>query len=442
MLMFIKRLWHDAVQGGIKDNASGPQRELVYFINVYSWLAFLSLSGFGVLHIISEGNPQLGNLELLCAAVIVLNMLALRATYNIAIARFGLLATVLTALIIMLMTGGMQNTGIFWLYVFPVLAFFLAGRQGGIAWMAVLYAAIFLLFALERYEWVDIPYAPIVLRQALISLFVVTIGVAVYQRSRDKYQKEEQEIDQAKSQFVTLASHQLRTPIAAVNWFAEMLLNGDAGKLNKEQHDYTRQLYASNRRLSGMVDVMLLVSSLELNELRIRLEPTDMAALSHRSLEAQIQKEGKHDLHIEERYEDGLPRIRVDAHVMGIIMQNLFSNALKYTPKGGAVTVTIKRSPEKLTIGSKGSIEIAITDTGYGIPTSQRDKVFGKLFRADNIKIKDTDGTGLGLYSVRALLSQVGGRIWFESQEDKGTTFFVLLPIEGMKKQHDSEGKR
>jgi signal transduction histidine kinase len=434
MLMPIKRLWHDVTHGGAKiDSSNFSRRELAYFINVYSVLAFLSLGVFGALHITVEQNLHLGSLELVCASVIALNMLAFRVLKNVGIVRFGLLATILTALLILLVTGGTQGTGIFWFFVFPVAAFFLAGRRGGMVWMGALYASVTLLLILEQLRWIEIPYSLVVVRQLFVSLLVVTVGVAVYQRSRDKYEAEEQVVDRAKSQFVTLASHQLRTPIAAVSWFSEMLLNDDAGKLNAEQRDYVQQLYASNRRLAGMVDVMLLVSSLELSELSVRPEQVKLADLSRKALRDQLQKHPGKKLTITEEYE-ALPKMPLDTHITGVILQNIFSNAVKYTPEGGTITVRIARSDEKLSAGSKGSVGISIQDTGYGIPASQHAKVFDKLFRADNIRVKDTDGTGLGLYSVRALLEQVGGRIWFESEEDQGSTFFVLLPIEGMKK--------
>jgi two-component system sensor histidine kinase VicK len=116
-------------------------------------------------------------------------------------------------------------------------------------------------------------------------------------------------------------------------------------------------------------------------------------------------------------------------------VQRLISNAIKYTPDNGKLSISVRHSHEKLTTDSKGSVLIEVMDTGYGIPKHQQAKVFTKLFRADNIKRKDTDGTGLGLYITKALVEHMGGKIWFTSEQNKGSQFSVLLPIEGIKKR-------
>jgi signal transduction histidine kinase len=105
-------------------------------------------------------------------------------------------------------------------------------------------------------------------------------------------------------------------------------------------------------------------------------------------------------------------------------MRNLISNAIKYTPNGGKIEIAASHD-EKF-------VRIAVSDNGYGIPKNEQNKIFAKLFRASNIKIKDTDGTGLGLFIVKAILEQVGGQITFESEENEGSTFTVLLPAAGM----------
>lgn len=117
---------------------------------------------------------------------------------------------------------------------------------------------------------------------------------------------------------------------------------------------------------------------------------------------------------------------------MGIIFQNLISNAVKYTPEGGSVTCSL--------VSKDHNILISVADTGFGIPVDQQDKIFTKLFRADNVRQKETEGTGLGLYIVKAIVDQSEGKIWFESQENKGTTFTISLPLAGMKpKQGNKE---
>ena len=115
-----------------------------------------------------------------------------------------------------------------------------------------------------------------------------------------------------------------------------------------------------------------------------------------------------------------------------MILQNLLSNAIKYTPEKGKVNLEIGLE--------KGCLQIKISDSGLGIPASQQNKIFSKLFRADNVRATDTEGTGLGLYIIKSILDNVNGKIWFESIENKGTTFFVCLPPTGMIKKEGTKG--
>ena len=276
-------------------------------------------------------------------------------------------------------------------------------------------------------------YDDIAIRQLLVSMIVVTVGVYVYERAREQSEARTRQADTAKSEFATLASQQLRTPISAINWFAEMLLSGDAGKLSKEQAEHIQQIYDSNQRMAVLVDAMLMVSSLELGNLPLRPEPTDMAATASKIVKDQIATAPERGIRLKEQYDTTLPKISFDPHILKIILQNVTSNAIKYTPDKGSISVEITRTNEKLKPQSHGSIAIIVSDSGYGIPVEAQSKIFTKFYRANNIKSKDTDGTGLGLFIVKAVLDYIGGRISFDSHEGKGTTFIIYLPIEGIK---------
>lgn len=255
-------------------------------------------------------------------------------------------------------------------------------------------------------------------------------------------QKAGQTVESAKTEFLTLASHQLRTPVSAIKWYSELLLAGDAGPLDNQQREYIQQIYGSTARLNSIIDAMLLTANLDLGHLTVRPEPTDLALLCKVVLidMLHIQSSPK-KLDIQEDYHPNLPKIALDPQLTKTILRTVVGNAIKYTPAGGKIRISIQPDPQKLSTSSQGSLRIQVSDTGYGIPEGQQKDIFVKLFRAANIKEKDTDGTGLGLYVTKALLQQVGGRISFSSKENEGSTFMILLPVEGMAAREDANSK-
>lgn len=239
---------------------------------------------------------------------------------------------------------------------------------------------------------------------------------------------DEMEIDKAKSEFVSLASHQLRTPLSTINWYAEMLINGDMGELSEDQAEFLNEIYRSNQRMIDLVNALLNVSRIELGTLAVEPEPLDITEIAQQSLKDLEALRAKRDLTITEEYDENLPKLKADKRLLLVIFQNLFSNAIKYTPDEGEITI-------RITTEDDGDICISVSDSGYGIPKKEQSKIFTKLFRADNVQRRDTDGTGLGLYITKAIVEMAGGRIHFDSAEGEGTTFYVRMPKEGMERQ-------
>lgn len=240
----------------------------------------------------------------------------------------------------------------------------------------------------------------------------------------------EYDIDRAKTEFVSLASHQLRSPLTAINWYTEMLAAGDAGKLTDKQKKFLSEVRRSSHRMVELINGLLNVARLESGTFIIEPEPVDIAAIAQ-SVYVEMQSEiKKKKLKYTTDFEP-LPKISTDPRLIRMILQNLLSNSLKYTPANGKITVSIKKKgPDFL---------VAVSDTGYGIPTVDQSKIFTKLFRADNVQQQGTEGTGLGLYLVKSIIHFMEGDIWFESVEDKGTTFYVSLPLSGVKPKKGSK---
>ncbi|MFH1597440.1 MAG: PAS domain-containing sensor histidine kinase [Patescibacteria group bacterium] len=250
-------------------------------------------------------------------------------------------------------------------------------------------------------------------------------------RGADKDITAQEEIDQAKTEFVSLASHQLRTPLTAISWYTEMLLSGDAGKVTEDQHKYLQEVYHGNKRMIDLVNSLLNVSRIELGTFMVEPEMTNLLEMADSVIKELDHKIQEKKLDFQREYDSSLPQINVDVRLTRMIFQNLLSNAVKYTPEGGKVTLTIKKEDP--------NVLIKVADTGYGIPKNQYSRMFQKLFRADNVMAKDTEGTGLGLYIIKSIVESAKGKIWFESEEDKGTTFYVNLPLNGMSKKKGSK---
>lgn len=295
--------------------------------------------------------------------------------------------------------------------------------QRALAGEAIKYDERFRVERVGGYDELAVNFSMIPIRQG---------GRTTYVLAEARDITHEQELDRSKSEFVTLASHQLRTPISAIRWFSEMLLNDDAGSLNKEQREHLEEIYRSNQRMANLVDEMLIVSSLELGNLPVSPEMLDPADFCRKTVKAQLSMAAEKGIKVRGMYDPHLPKLSFDPHILRIIVRNVIANAIKYTPPKGHISFEVTKTNKQLIPTSKGSLVIMINDSGYGIPSADRDKIFTKFFRANNIKDKDTDGTGLGLYMIKMLLEYVGGTIAFTSTEGVGSTFVLELPLEGM----------
>lgn len=240
----------------------------------------------------------------------------------------------------------------------------------------------------------------------------------------------EKEIDKEKTEFVSLASHQLRTPLSTINWYTEMLLSGDVGDLTDSQKKYLSEIYSGSQRMVALVNSLLNVSRLELGTFTIEPEEIDLKELVSSVAKEQEHQLAEKEINLDVNISEDLPKLQADSKLLHMVFQNLLSNAIKYTNVAGTVKIAISLEKE--------NILVKVTDSGWGIPKDEQDKVFSKLFRASNVKEQDTEGTGLGLYIVKSVVEQSGGSIHFESEENKGTTFFITFPKTGMKKKEGS----
>lgn len=229
----------------------------------------------------------------------------------------------------------------------------------------------------------------------------------------------EREVSQLKSDFVSFVTHQLRTPLSGIKWMLE--LAGQTSDISEELMSYLRDAGDSADRLIGLVNDLLDASRLESGTLKMKPEPTGLTDLTQSVLDelAPLLRARGHRMSVVGA--ETAPRVLADPQLLRQVILNLTSNAIKYTPTGGSVTVRIGRED--------GAARWAITDTGVGIPRVAQSRLFEKFFRAENAPTIETEGTGLGLYLVRLIVERLGGRVWCESEEGRGSTFLFTLPL-------------
>lgn len=231
------------------------------------------------------------------------------------------------------------------------------------------------------------------------------------------------EIDRMKTEFISLASHQLRSPLTAMRWGLETLATERLGKLNPKQKEYTQDAFEATKRMIELVTGLLNISRIESGRLMINPENTNLFELVTSLVEETnvlaLKKQQTISLNCEKDI-----NANFDPVLIRHVYLNLLTNAIKYSPEGTQIKISIKVEED--------TIISSVKDQGYGIPLEEQDKIFNKFFRAQNIQGIDTNGSGLGLYLAKSIVNTSQGEIWFESEENKGTTFYFTLPVKGV----------
>lgn len=234
----------------------------------------------------------------------------------------------------------------------------------------------------------------------------------------------EREIDRAKTEFISLASHQLRTPLAGISLSSELLLKGVAGPVSEEQKEYLEEIFESTKRMSTLVGTLLNISRIEMGTIVIRAEslnPIHEIDSVINDLKAQAVAK---NLNVMKEFDTNIHQITFDRNAFRIMIENLISNAIRYTPENGDVTISMQTDGKE--------IILKVADTGCGIREEEQDKVFSRLFRAENAKEISAEGVGLGLYMTKLLADKTSSKIWFESKENEGTTFYIAIAVAPM----------
>lgn len=237
--------------------------------------------------------------------------------------------------------------------------------------------------------------------------------------------KKIKETEVAKDNFISLVSHQLRTPLASIKWLTELLLDSKTGTLNAKQKKFLTVTYASSNRLTLLINDILNINRIDMGKIKLKYSPTDVVLLTNNIISEMLPQYQEKLLIINTRFAKNVPILQTDSLLLHQVITNIFSNAIKYTPKKGTILLSIKKSA--------GFVRLEIIDNGIGIPKAEQKHIFTRFFRASNVRDDYANGTGLGLFIAKLIIKKLGGKINFHSKLNHGTTVWITLPIKKSK---------
>ncbi len=229
------------------------------------------------------------------------------------------------------------------------------------------------------------------------------------------------EIDAAKDDFISMASHQLRTPLTSIKGYLSMVLEGDAGTLKEKQQSLLSEAFTSSQRMVYLISDFLNVSRIQTGKFILELKPVDLANLIKSEIQQHESITRNRGVTIVYQKPDNFPMVMLDQNKMSQVIMNFINNAVTYSKPGGLIKV------ELTSIGGKACLKVI--DNGIGVPSHERHKLFTKFFRATNAKNQRPDGTGIGLFMAKKVVLEHGGEMLFQTKENVGSTFGFCIPI-------------
>lgn len=230
-----------------------------------------------------------------------------------------------------------------------------------------------------------------------------------------------QRLDEAKDEFISMASHQLRTPLTSIKGYLDMMLQGDLGKVTATQRAVLSEAFISSERMVTLINDFLNVSRLQTGKFTIERRESDLVEAMQEQLQMLEVVAKQHDLTLRSKIDKNLPKVAVDIDKIRQVMLNMIDNAIFYSKPGTTVNISLAKEGDV--------VAFRVRDTGIGVPVAEQPGLFSKFFRATNARKKRPDGTGVGLFLAKKVILAHGGRVLFESKEGKGSTFGFTVPL-------------
>jgi signal transduction histidine kinase len=240
---------------------------------------------------------------------------------------------------------------------------------------------------------------------------------------------QETQAERAKNEFIATVSHELRTPMTAIKGYADLMASGVGGDLNDSHREFVEIIRNNTGRMVGIVGNMITVSEME-GSISYFPEVTDISPVLQEAINTIRPQLKKRELSFSSRLPDHIPPVMGDPQRLRQVLDNLLSNACKFTPPGGRVEVRATTVPSGVfSYGDSGYLVVDVSDTGVGIPASELSRIFERFYRAENPLSIEAGGAGIGLTIAKELVELQGGRIWVDSEVGKGSTFTFIIPL-------------
>ena len=229
------------------------------------------------------------------------------------------------------------------------------------------------------------------------------------------------EANRLKSEFISIVSHQLRSPLSNLKWTIELLTSGKLGKIEEKQVEYFKIIRENSNRMHELVSDLLTVSRIESAKLPFKKQRFSMQEFVNKLIMEYKPLASASNVEVTFKEVDNLPEVSSDPSRIKLVMENFLDNAIRYVNEKGKVEIKLSQE--------NNNIRFSVKDNGVGIPEKDKKYIFQKFFRSGNVLKYQTKGSGLGLYISKAMIKKAKGKIGFQSEEDKGSTFWFTIPI-------------